>query len=74
MSANHSYLKDRLGFDPDDFATEVDELFNITPDDEDLATPSHKRFKAFTPSPSSSVSSIKDYENALNNVKGKQVR
>lgn len=72
MSANHSYLKDRLGFDPDDFASEVDELFNMSTEDGDLTTPTHKRFKAFTPSPSSSVSSMKDYENALNNVKGKE--
>ena len=70
--SNQSYLKDRLGFDPDEILNEVDELFNNGPDDDDFVTPSHKKFKAYKPSPSSSTSSMKDtYEHALSFVKGK---
>lgn len=76
--ANHSYLKDRLGFDPDDFMNEVDELFHNGPEDNDFESPSHKKFKAFKPSPSSSTSSMNssmkdNYENALSYVKGKKI-
>jgi hypothetical protein len=71
--ANQSYLKDRLGFDPDDFMSEVDELFNNGPEDDDLVSPSHKKFKSFkpSPSPSSSTSSMKEYELKLTDIKGK---
>lgn len=69
----HSYLKDRLGFDPDELLNEVDELFRNGPEDDDFESPSHKKFKSFKPSPSSSTSSIKsNYESALSIVKGKE--
>lgn len=76
-SANHSYLKDRLGFDPDELMHEVDELFNNGPDDGDFESPSHKKFRSFQPSPSSSTSSMSrsmrdSYENTLSNIKGKR--
>lgn len=76
-SANHSYLKDRLGFDPDELMNEVDELFNNGPDDNDFESPSHKKFKTFQPSPSSSTSSMSrsfrdSYENTLSNIKGNE--
>lgn len=71
--ANHSYLKDRLGFDPDELLNEVDDLFNNGPEDDDFESPSHKKFKSYKPSPSSSTSSMRDnYENALSSVKGKE--
>lgn len=71
--ANHSYLKDRLGFDPDDLLYEVDDVFHNGPDDDDFVSPSHKKFKSYKPSPSSSTSSVKDnYENTLCNIKGKE--
>lgn len=70
--ANQSYLKDRLGFDPDELMNEVDEMFYDGPEDDDFESPSHKKFKAYKPSPTSSTSSIKtNYENALCTVKGK---
>lgn len=70
--ANQSYLKDRLGFDPDELMNEVEDLFRYGPEDDDFESPSHKQFKSYKPSPSSSTSSIKDnYENALSSVKGK---
>lgn len=69
--ANQSYLKDRLGFDPDDFMSEVDDLFNNGPEDDDLVSPSHKKFKSYKPSPSSSTSSMKEYELKLTDIKGK---
>lgn len=70
--ANQPYLKDRFGLDPDEFLSEVDELFNFGPEDDDFVSPSHKKFKSYKPSPSSSTSSMKDnYENALSYVKGK---
>lgn len=76
-SANHSYLKDRLGFDPDELMNEVEELFNNGPDDSDFESPSHKKFKSYQPSPSSSTSSVNrslrdNYENTLCIVKGKE--
>lgn len=71
--ANHSYLKDRLGFDPDELMNEVDELFQNDPEVDDLVSPTHKKFKSYKPSPSSSTSSVRDnYEHALSNVKGKE--
>lgn len=71
--ANHSYMKDRLGFDPDEFLNEVDELFKNSPEDDDFESPTHKKFKSFKPSPSPSTSSVKDnYESALSNIKGKE--
>lgn len=70
--SNHSYLKDRLGFDPDEFMSEVDEIFRNSPEDDDFESPSHKKFKSFKPSPSSSTSSVRDYENALSSFKGKE--
>lgn len=69
--ANHSYMKDRLGFDPDELLNEVDDLFHNNPDDDDFESPSHKKFKT-TPSPSSSTSSMLTYESALRDVKGKR--
>lgn len=72
--ANHSYLKDRLGFDPDEFLNEVEDIFNNGPDDDDFESPSHKKFKSFKPSPSSSTSSMKEYEHALSHVKGKEMK
>lgn len=70
--ANQSYLKDRLGFDPDELLNEVDDLFNNGPEDDDFESPLHKKFKSYKPSPSSSTSSMRDnYENALSSVKGK---
>jgi hypothetical protein len=72
--ANQSYLKDRLGFDPDDFMSEVDDLFNNGPEDDDLVSPSHKKFKSYKPSPSSSTSSMKEYELKLTDIKGKKRR
>lgn len=70
--ANHSYLKERLGFDPDELLNEVDDLFHNGPADDDHVSPSHKKFKSYKPSPSSSTSSVKDnYEHALSYVKGK---
>lgn len=71
--ANHSYLKDRLGFDPDELLNEVEDLFNNGPSDDDIESPSHKRFKSYKPSPSSSTSSMREYENALSYVKGKEM-
>lgn len=71
--ANHSYLKDRLGFDPDELLDEVDELFQLGSDDDDFKSPTHKKFKSFKPSPSSSTSMIDNYENALSNIKGKEI-
>jgi len=68
--ANHSYMKDRLGFDPDDLMNEVDDLFYNGPSDDDFDSPSHKKFKAYKPSPSSSTSSVLTYESALKDVKG----
>lgn len=68
--ANHSYMKDRLGFDPDELLNEVDDLFHNNLDDDDFISPSHKKFKASKPSPSSSTSSVLNYENALKDVKG----
>lgn len=68
--ANHSYMKDRLGFDPDELLNEVDDLFHNNPDDDDFESPSHKKFKACKPSPSSSTSSMLTYESALKDVKG----
>lgn len=68
--ANHSYMKDRLGFDPDEILNEVDELFHIGPDEDDLVSPSHKKFKTYKPSPSSSTSSVVTYESALRDIKG----
>lgn len=66
------YLKDRLGFDPDELLCEVDDLFYNDPEEDDLESPSHKKFKSYKPSPSSSSSSIKThYESALGTVKGK---
>lgn len=68
-SGNHSYLKDRLGFDPD----ELDELCSFDPEKDDFVSPSHKKFKSHKPSPSSSTSSVKDnYEISLNSIKGKE--
>jgi hypothetical protein len=69
--ANQSYLKDRLGFDPDELLNEVEDLFNYDPTDDE--SPSHKKFKSFKPSPSSSTSSMKEYEATLTNVKGKDL-
>jgi hypothetical protein len=70
--ANHSYMKDRLGFDPEELmVSEVDDLFYNGPDDDDFESPSHKKFKAYKPSPSSSTSSVLTYESALKDVKGK---
>ena len=74
---NHSYLKDRLGFHPDELMNEVDELFNNGPDDSDLESPSHKKLKSYQPSPSSSTSSLsrsmrENYENTLTNIRGKE--
>lgn len=69
--ANHSYLKDRLGFDPEELMNEVDELFRNEPEDDDFESPTHKKFQSYKPSPSSSTSSVRDnYENALVNIKG----
>lgn len=68
--ANHSYLKDRLGFDPD----ELEDLFNYGPADDDFESPSHKKFKSYKPSPSSSTSSMREYEHALSHVKGKEIK
>jgi hypothetical protein len=66
-------MKDRLGFDPDELMhSEVDDLFCFGPDDDDFESPSHKKFKAYKPSPSSSTSSMLTYESALKDVKGKQ--
>ena len=65
--ANHSYMKDRLGFDPDDLMNEVDDLFYNGPSDDDFDSPSHKKFKAYKPS---STSSVLTYESALRDVKG----
>ena len=69
--ANQSYMKDRLGFDPDELLNEVDDLFHNNPDDDDFESPSHKKFKTYKPSPSSSTSSMLTYESALRDVKGK---
>lgn len=71
--ANHSYMKDRLGFDPDELLNEVEDLFHNNPDDDDFESPSHKKFKAYKPSPSSSTSSVLTYENALKDVKGMKI-
>jgi hypothetical protein len=71
--ANQSYLKDRLGFDPDELMNEVDDLFNYGLEDDDLVSPSHKKFKSYKPSPSSSTSSMRDtYELKLTDIKGKE--
>lgn len=72
VMANHSYMKDRLGFDPDELLNEVDDLFHNNPDDDDFESPSHKKFKTYKPSPSSSTSSMLTYESALRDVKGKR--
>lgn len=69
--ANQSYMKERLGFDPDELLNQVDDLFHNNPDDDDFESPSHKKFKAYKPSPSSSTSSMLTYESALRDVKGK---
>jgi hypothetical protein len=71
VMANHSYMKDRLGFDPDELLNEVDDLFQNNPADDDFESPSHKNFKAYKPSPSPSTSSMLTYESALRDVKGK---
>jgi hypothetical protein len=74
MDRHASYMKDRLGFDPDELLTEVDDFFHNGPDDDDFESPSHKKFKAGKPSPSSSTSSMITYESALRDVKGNVVR
>ena len=71
MANQSPYLKDRLGFDPDDFVSEVDELFQHELNKDDFTTPTNKKFKPSQPSPSSSTSSVKDsYLLKLENVKG----
>lgn len=65
-------MRDRLGFDPDDLMNEVDDLFRYGPSDDDFESPSHKKFKAYKPSPTSSTSSMLTYESALRDVKGKK--
>lgn len=73
MANQSPYLKDRLGFDPDDFVSEVDELFrHELSKDEVCTTPTNKIFKSsYQSSPSSSTSSVKDsYLLKLENVKG----
>lgn len=69
MANQSPYLKDRLGFDPDDFVSEVDELFQHELNKDDFTTP--KKVKLSQPTPSSSTSSVKDsYLLKLENVKG----
>jgi hypothetical protein len=74
--ANHSYLKDRLGFDPDELMNEVEDPFSFGPSDDNSESPSYKKFKSFkpSPSPSSSTSSMREYEHALSYVKGKEIK
>lgn len=71
MANQSPYLKDRLGFDPDDFVSEVDELFQHELNKDDLTTPKKLKLSQPSPSPSSSTSSVKDsYLLKLENVKG----
>lgn len=68
MANQSPYLKDRLGFDPDDFVSEVDELFQHELNKDGFQTPTNNKTQ---PSPSSSTSSVKDsYLLKLENVKG----
>lgn len=68
MANQSPYLKDRLGFDPDDIVSEVDELFQHELNKDGFQTPTNKKTQ---PSPSSSTSSVKDsYLLKLENVKG----